>query len=394
MASLTTSAAPPASESGLTSLLSLSLAAEQASPIPVAKEEAASFSPSTSPRQHRLLSSTSRSYRGIGIDQRLSPSSVGGFAALSISTSPLSSSAGSERKVKPTAPIPIGNVKPGKKRGQDYKCETCSKIYRHPSCLIKHRWEHTTQWREASKLVLSKHQQVQLLEAAAILSHLSPDSATGTSLPEDRSLWPAYLSNGALPLPEGTALPISVPPKKATAVSASVPHNALGITGIPNNGRRAGSTGPRLHDYSISASEGGITQVRPGLIGIPTGASSPVPVPTQQAYAPSESWGAVSSYQSGGGWSLPRSSVRSDSSEDDSDSVVDIEVEEPADTARYVTNSAKRVWKREDEDYSRGLREEDEFAMDAEDDLTSKSRPAFHQHSEEEWDGEMEMDMD
>lgn len=37
-------------------------------------------------------------------------------------------------------------------------------VYRHPSCLIKHRWEHSPQWREASKFVLSKHQQVQLLE--------------------------------------------------------------------------------------------------------------------------------------------------------------------------------------------------------------------------------------
>lgn len=39
-------------------------------------------------------------------------------------------------------------------------------IYRHPSCLIKHRWEHTPHWREASKFVLSKHQQVQLLEVS------------------------------------------------------------------------------------------------------------------------------------------------------------------------------------------------------------------------------------
>lgn len=40
----------------------------------------------------------------------------------------------------------------------------CSQEYRHPSCLIKHRWEHNPHWREASKLMLSKHQQVQLLE--------------------------------------------------------------------------------------------------------------------------------------------------------------------------------------------------------------------------------------
>ncbi|KAK0470751.1 hypothetical protein IW261DRAFT_924609 [Armillaria novae-zelandiae] len=88
-------------------------------------------------------------------------------------------------------------------------------IYRHPSCLIKHRWEHTPHWRESSKYVLSKHQQVQLLEAAAILSHLKSES-----LPEDRSLWPSFLSGG--------------PP---AASSSSVPVG--------------GRAGPRMHDYDV-----------------------------------------------------------------------------------------------------------------------------------------------
>lgn len=78
----------------------------------------------------------------------------------------------------------------GRKRGSTFTCESCSKVchhsalvrcvrfvdtnkfmeqvYRHPSCLIKHRWEHTPQWREASKFVLSKHQQVQLLEVGSL----------------------------------------------------------------------------------------------------------------------------------------------------------------------------------------------------------------------------------
>ncbi|QRV93253.1 C2H2 zinc finger [Ceratobasidium sp. AG-Ba] len=96
----------------------------------------------------------------------------------------------------------------GKKKGQIFKCETCSKVYRHPNCLVKHRWEHSPHWREASKFLLSKHQQVQMLEAAAILSHISPQNGVGTSLPEDRSLWPAYLSGGLLPTP-GSSVPTS-----------------------------------------------------------------------------------------------------------------------------------------------------------------------------------------
>ncbi|KAG8893737.1 hypothetical protein FRC01_013385, partial [Tulasnella sp. 417] len=92
----------------------------------------------------------------------------------------------------------------GRKKGVIYRCETCSKVYRHPNCLLKHRWEHSPAWREASKFLLSKHQQVQLLEAAAILSHITPreeTTGTGTSLPDDRALWPSYLSGGLLAAP-------------------------------------------------------------------------------------------------------------------------------------------------------------------------------------------------
>ncbi|KZT54884.1 hypothetical protein CALCODRAFT_510468 [Calocera cornea HHB12733] len=72
-----------------------------------------------------------------------------------------------------------------------YVCEDCQKIYRHRSCMDKHRWEHSPHWLPSSKFLLSKHQQVQLLEAAAILSHIS---APARSLPDDRSMWPKYLA--------------------------------------------------------------------------------------------------------------------------------------------------------------------------------------------------------
>ncbi|CEH16011.1 zinc finger protein [Ceraceosorus bombacis] len=72
-----------------------------------------------------------------------------------------------------------------------HKCEACNKVYRHPSCLIKHRWEHTIYWKEASKFLMSKHQQVQLLEAAAILVGMDNNAR---SLPEEKALWPAAVS--------------------------------------------------------------------------------------------------------------------------------------------------------------------------------------------------------
>jgi hypothetical protein len=50
-----------------------------------------------------------------------------------------------------------------------YRCHDCGKSYKHPNCLSKHRWEHSEEWELTSKLPLTKHQQVQMLEAAAIL---------------------------------------------------------------------------------------------------------------------------------------------------------------------------------------------------------------------------------
>ncbi|ORX55575.1 hypothetical protein DM01DRAFT_1406782 [Hesseltinella vesiculosa] len=55
------------------------------------------------------------------------------------------------------------------KTGTLLTCSDCGKTYKHPSCLAKHRWEHSDEWELTSKLPLTKHQQVQLLEAASIL---------------------------------------------------------------------------------------------------------------------------------------------------------------------------------------------------------------------------------
>ncbi|KAI0674259.1 hypothetical protein C8Q78DRAFT_1013917 [Trametes maxima] len=182
----------------------------------------------------------------------------------------------------------ISVTKTGKKRGTIFKCESCSKVYRHPSCLIKHRWEHSPHWREASKFLLSKHQQVQLLEAAAILSHLDPSATGGRSLPEDRSLWPSFLSGGLLPPPDtanGVQLESAKPTPKARSssvstsldqptvypTSSSVPATSLLSTSAGTTGRgptRSPSAGPRMHDYALPSS-GGITHVRPGVVGVP-----------------------------------------------------------------------------------------------------------------------------
>ncbi|OCH88010.1 hypothetical protein OBBRIDRAFT_795646 [Obba rivulosa] len=313
----------------------------------------------------------------------------------------------------------------GKKRSTIFKCESCSKVYRHPSCLIKHRWEHSPHWREASKFLLSKHQQVQLLEAAAILSHLAPSATGGTSLPEDRSLWPSYLSGGLLPPPDtanriggNTGTPsfeaglssFSLDPPTPHPTSSSVPSSTTlafkpALKSKPST--RSPSAGPRMHDYAVPGT--GITHFRPGLLGVPTGpgaSSAPVDVPAvprEAGYtfigAASDAWsspasagglafaqsvrsassfsafsasasGQGQSYSEGaGGWSLPRSSLRSGSrsrsgSVSESD-YVDVDGED-----EYA---ARGVWQRGD---------------------ALRAGGGVGKKIEEEWDGmEMEMEM-
>ncbi|OZJ01999.1 hypothetical protein BZG36_04727 [Bifiguratus adelaidae] len=68
-----------------------------------------------------------------------------------------------------------------KANGTNYRCEECGKVYKHPNCLSKHRWEHSEEWGLASKFLLSKHQQVQLLEAAAILVNMDHGRRASTT---------------------------------------------------------------------------------------------------------------------------------------------------------------------------------------------------------------------
>lgn len=58
---------------------------------------------------------------------------------------------------------------------EELKCEACGKGYKHISSLAKHLWEHTPEWSVTSKFLISKHQQVQLLEAASILVSMNEE---------------------------------------------------------------------------------------------------------------------------------------------------------------------------------------------------------------------------
>lgn len=52
------------------------------------------------------------------------------------------------------------------------QCEVCGKTYKHRNCLSKHMWEHHESWEHTKKVCQTKHQQVQLLEAAQVLTEI------------------------------------------------------------------------------------------------------------------------------------------------------------------------------------------------------------------------------
>ncbi|KAI0481106.1 hypothetical protein GGR56DRAFT_304981 [Xylariaceae sp. FL0804] len=87
-------------------------------------------------------------------------------------------------------------TKDGKKSSRvELKCEQCGKGYKHSSCLTKHKWEHTPEWSYTSKLLISKHQQVQLLEAASVLVAMNTkDSSTPPESAKDFGSEPESVS--------------------------------------------------------------------------------------------------------------------------------------------------------------------------------------------------------
>lgn len=109
------------------------------------------------------------------------------------------------------------------KKANDLKCEKCGKGYKHSSCLSKHLWEHTPEWSLTSKLLISKHQQVQLLEAASVLVAMNqdgttpPDSAKDFQSDQD-SASPA--ASGSSEQRDGTSSADTTPPPQADMFNA------------------------------------------------------------------------------------------------------------------------------------------------------------------------------
>ncbi|PBP28774.1 tat pathway signal sequence [Diplocarpon rosae] len=114
-------------------------------------------------------------------------------------------------------------TKDGKKaHGSDLKCEKCGKGYKHSSCLSKHLWEHTPEWSLTSKLLISKHQQVQLLEAASVLVAMNQEGATPPDSAKDFQSdqeSPSPAASGSSELHDGTSSADTTPPPQGDMVN-------------------------------------------------------------------------------------------------------------------------------------------------------------------------------
>lgn len=146
----------------------------------------------------------------------------------------------------------------GKRLPSELRCDTCGKGYKHSSCLTKHMWEHDPAWALTSKLLISKHQQVQLLEAASVLVTMNADGSTPPDMShiqdsECSSASPGF-SGSSEAQDELSSTETTPPPMSDVAVS------------VPSSKRFSSSSGGFSRSYrSIPSSSFAESVASPGL---------------------------------------------------------------------------------------------------------------------------------
>ena len=123
------------------------------------------------------------------------------------------------------------------------------------------RWEHTPEWSYTSKLLISKHQQVQLLEAASVLVAMTsdpvastpPDSARDYASDQD-SASPA--ASGYSDHPEGSSADTTPPPQLEGSAALYEPFS-----------KRYSSGSGFAHSYQSAPSAGSFAGSMPNFSG-------------------------------------------------------------------------------------------------------------------------------
>ncbi|KAM0286278.1 hypothetical protein ACHAQH_001008 [Verticillium albo-atrum] len=142
----------------------------------------------------------------------------------------------------------------------ELRCEKCGKGYKHSSCLTKHLWEHTPEWSLTSKLLISKHQQVQLLEAASVLVAMNGPGKDSTTPPESAKDFQSDPESAPSPAASASGYSDS---RHGSADTTPPPH----IEGMAVSG----SSGPFSKRYSSSSAFGRSYQSAPSTNPLVTG---------------------------------------------------------------------------------------------------------------------------
>ncbi|KFH49081.1 hypothetical protein ACRE_001270 [Hapsidospora chrysogenum ATCC 11550] len=149
-------------------------------------------------------------------------------------------------------------TKEGKKSNRvELKCEKCGKGYKHSSCLTKHLWEHTPEWSLTSKLLISKHQQVQLLEAASVLVAMNDKPKDSVTTPPDSAKdFPSSEPESASP----TASGYSEQADRLSSADTTPPpmYDGVQINGMSYRNKRHSSVGNFSRSYQSAPSPGSL----------------------------------------------------------------------------------------------------------------------------------------
>ncbi|KAF5027241.1 hypothetical protein F66182_657 [Fusarium sp. NRRL 66182] len=158
-------------------------------------------------------------------------------------------------------------LKEGKKSNRvEVRCDKCGKGYKHSSCLTKHllvplplicfqqsRWEHTPEWALTSKLLISKHQQVQLLEAASVLVTMNGTGNSADTPPESTKDFQSEAGSSS-PAASG----YSDPAERQSSADTTPPPVAEGVNvnGTSYRNKRFSSNGGYARSFQSATSFG------------------------------------------------------------------------------------------------------------------------------------------
>lgn len=136
-------------------------------------------------------------------------------------------------------------------------CEACGKSYKHISSLAKHLWEHTPEWNMTKKLLISKHQQVQLLEAASILVSMNePEEAEVSENLRFSDTFDSFKDHD-IDAPEGSSNRRSYsvseyPPTMIPSTYSPMPGHVGGYIDVPKPKRELTPTSSEPNEAAIS----------------------------------------------------------------------------------------------------------------------------------------------